>query len=150
MINVLLWIGATVAMFHYGEGFLPVFAALVLGAVMAIVRSGRHKRRLGSLVASYMSRYGEAPPGFDITATRVGGGLGGATGHYGVGGLVGAGIDMARMLWNERNMTEEQKALHQQIKGLQAWSPWMGLYVLLISLALSWAALGVTHIVAGG
>lgn len=110
MINVLLWVGATIAMFHYGEGLLPVLGALALGVVTAIARSGGHRKRLKSLVAVYVSRYGKAPPGFDTTATNFGAAVGMTYGHYWLDGLVGAGIDAARMLWNERKMTAEQKA----------------------------------------
>ena len=150
MVNLLIWLAATAAMFSSDSGLLPFAAAVLLAAILAPARNSRRKSRLAALVSTYISLYGEAPPGFDITATRAGAGVGGATGNYAAGSLIGAAVDVGRTLWNERAMTPEQKAVHQQIKSLQACSPWHGLWLLIFGLAMSWMTLGVWHIVGSG
>jgi hypothetical protein len=57
------------------------------------------------------------------------------------GGLLGAAFDLAKNAFDQRRMSDEQKQLHNRIRGLSAWSPFLGVYILIGSLAMSWGAL---------
>ena len=143
MINIFIWIATTVAMFWSGNILVPLVAGAAVGILVAAVRAGTQSTRLEQLVAEYTQQYGGPPPGFSDRNTRVGGAIGAVSGHYMAGGLIGAALDIWRSHGNERGMTPAQKELHRKIVGLQAWSPWHGLFILagwlLLTAGAAWA-----------
>jgi hypothetical protein len=48
---------------------------------------------------------------------------------------------LAKNAFDQRRMSAEQKQFHNRIRGLSAWSPFRGVYILIAWLAMSWGAL---------
>lgn len=145
--NFVVWLIATIAMFKLDNGAAPFVAGTLASAFIAVVHGATRQNKLGALVAQYTARYGKPPPGFDTDATQIGGVVGAGAGNYVAGGLIGAAIDGARHLWKQQGMSAEQKALHNQISALQAWSPWHSTFMVMMSLGMSWGALWVAGVV---
>ncbi len=141
MLNIPIWIAATIAMFRLDSGTEPFLIAVLIALPVAAVQNTRRKRELKALVAGYTLSYGAPPPGFRGGATGAGWAVGAAAGDAVLGGLVGGAIDLARAAFAEIGMSEDQKVLQRRIAGLQGWTPYHGVYVLAVSLGLSWGAM---------
>ena len=138
MFSAIIWVAATVAIFAGDSGLVPFLVALTIAFAVAIVRNGKRKSELERLVNEYVGTYGSPPPGFKGGATRTGRAVGAVAGDARIGGLVGVAVDLARAAFAEGGMSEEQKAHQRRIAGMQAWTPFHGLYLLAMWLGLSW------------
>jgi hypothetical protein len=141
MLNIPIWFAATAVMFHFDNGAAPFAAALVIAFAIAHFQNKARKSELQQLVSHYAQAYGAPPLGFSIAATRLGGAIGAAFGDEVAGGLLGAALDLAKSAFDQRRMSEEQKQIHNSIRGLSARSPFRGVYILIGWLAMSWGAL---------
>ena len=137
MVNVIIWLAATIAMFWSGNVPGPLAGGAAAAVVVTVVRVIRQQPRLDALVAEYCERFGEPPPGFSALGTRVGGAVGQAAGDYATGAIVGAALDIWQEHQVEKRMSGEQCGLYRQIRALKAWTPWMGLYSVGCGLAVS-------------
>jgi hypothetical protein len=137
LVNIVLWIAATCAIFMSGLLAAPAILAAFVAGLIAVIQAGTRTTRIRSLVHEYTQRYGEPPPGFSDTGTRVGAAAGIVGGHYVLGGLLGMAVDAVRHGRRTRDMGAEQKAMNDQIRGLQAWSPFTGIYLFYTWLAMT-------------
>lgn len=145
MLNIPIWFAATAVMFHFDNGAVPFAAALVIAFVVAHLQNKARKSELQQLVSQYAQAYGAPPPGFSAAATGAGWAVGSVVGDPVAGGLLGAAFDLAKNAFDQRRMSDEQKRLHNRIRGLSAWSPYLGVYVLVLSLGMSWGVLALLH-----
>ena len=137
MFNILIWVAATVAIFASDNVLVPSLVAVGLALVIATVRNRARKNELERLVSLYVTVYGSPPPGFTGGFAGTGWAAGAMGGNALVGGLIGAAVDIARTAVAERDMSDEQKTLQRRIAGLQAWTPFHGVFLLGMWLALS-------------
>jgi hypothetical protein len=145
MVNIPIWFAATAVMFHFDSGAAPFAAALVIAFVIAHFQNKTRKIELQQLVSQYAQAYGAPPPSFSAAATGTGWAVGSVVGDPVAGGLLGVAFDLAKNAFDQRRMSDEQKRLHNRIRGLSAWSPYLGVYVLVLSLGMSWGVLALMH-----
>jgi hypothetical protein len=141
-----IWLGGTIAIFASEKPGWVFCITIGVALVVATIKNISRQQRIDAFVNDYVARYGAPPPGFSTRNTGIGYAAGAFGGHPNAGGLIGAGLDLFRMHREQQGMSEEQKALHDQIRGLQAWSPLHSVYMVAIWLGLSFAAAWVVDI----
>jgi hypothetical protein len=137
MIGCLLWLVATASMFLIGDALVPLVLAMVIGGALAAVRSSALSERLTVLTEKYVDIYGPPPMTGGAEGTRYGAATGAVLGHYRIGAVLGAALDIYRESRNRAGMTSEQRRLFDELSATRATSPWGGWVSLTMMLLLS-------------
>jgi hypothetical protein len=138
--NAVLWVFSPVGFFVLEARGALFLCCLAAALTIALIRNAKRRAEIRDLSDEYTDLFDAPAPRFSAAGTRVGSAAGAVFGHPVVAGFVGAAVDLARNALGRVAMSPEQKALHDRIKGLQAWSPFLTVYLFLVLLSVSWVA----------
>lgn len=147
LFSVVIWLGATAALFWFGSGApAATVAAVVGGAVVACfgaqsIAGFASRARHRGLTAHYIRIFGPLPEEVKVVGTRVGGTigrlLGGSTGYL-IGGLAGAAADLRAEAKKYEQMSASQRALLEEIRRIAPMNPAVMSLLMLGALLVSW------------